>query len=65
LPELHEANFLKLDCSKANARLNWSPKWDLTVAVEHIVAWEKAFFSGADMREVTLSQIQEYQKLNG
>ncbi|CAH2806408.1 MAG: Similar to CDP-glucose 4,6-dehydratase (EC [uncultured Caballeronia sp.] len=36
---LQEATFLKLDCSKAHARLGWRPRWDLTS--DPIVAWYK------------------------
>jgi len=37
----HEANFLKLDCSKAKAVLGWKPKWDIKTAVEKTVAFAK------------------------
>jgi CDP-glucose 4,6-dehydratase len=38
----HEANFLKLDCSKSKAVLNWKPHWDITTAVEKTVEFAKA-----------------------
>ncbi len=38
----HEATFLKLDCSKARARLGWRPRWDLGHSLDNIVAWYKA-----------------------
>jgi CDP-glucose 4,6-dehydratase len=56
----HEAGFLKLDCSKVKAVLNWQPKWDIKEAVNQTVAWEKARFSGADIREITDRQIRNY-----
>ena len=28
----HEANFLKLDCSKLKATFNWTPRWNLDTA---------------------------------
>jgi len=37
----HEANFLKLDCSKAKAVLGWKPKWDIKIAVEKTVEFAK------------------------
>jgi CDP-glucose 4,6-dehydratase len=37
----HEANFLKLDCSKAKARLRWKPRWDIKTAVEKTVEFAK------------------------
>lgn len=58
----HEAHYLKLDCSKAATLLKWRPQWSLDVAIERIVQWHRACQQGAGAREVTLSQIIEYQK---
>jgi len=38
----HEANFLKLDCSKAKAVLGWKPCWSIKTAVEKVVEFAKA-----------------------
>jgi CDP-glucose 4,6-dehydratase len=38
----HEANFLKLDCSKAKAVLGWKFRWDIKTAVEKTVEFAKA-----------------------
>jgi len=57
----HEATYLKLDCSKAHARLGWQPRWDIGQAIEKIVEWQKACDQGADMRKLTLAQINAYQ----
>jgi CDP-glucose 4,6-dehydratase len=57
----HEAHYLKLDCSKAKARLGWHPKWSLDVALQHIVEWQKYHQQGANMHRVTLGQIAFYQ----
>lgn len=59
----HEANYLKLDCSKAKARLDWQPRWHLEDALRAIVDWHHAYRSGEEMREVTLSQIRTYSSL--
>jgi CDP-glucose 4,6-dehydratase len=59
-PQPHEATFLKLDCSKARAKLGWTPRWGLDAALESIVNWHKSAMSGADMRAVTLDQIAAY-----
>jgi CDP-glucose 4,6-dehydratase len=58
----HEANYLKLDCSKAKARLNWQPLWNLNQALQQIVEWVQAYQHKADMRAICLQQIQEYVK---
>ncbi len=56
----HEAHYLKLDCSKAKARLDWQPRWNLARALEMIVAWQRAYLAQQDMREVTLEQIKNF-----
>ena len=61
----HEASYLKLDCAKARARLEWSPRWDLAAALEKIVAWHRAFNRGEDMRAFTLQQISQYTEYAG
>ena len=57
---LHEASFLKLDCSKARARLGWRPRTDLDQALRWVVDWHKAHLAGRDVREVCLRQIDEF-----
>ena len=56
----HEANYLKLDISKAKARLDWVPQWPLGTALEHILDWHKAYLLGVNMRNLTLQQINTY-----
>ncbi len=59
----HEANYLKLDISKARARLHWHPAMSLGQALELIVSWSQARHAGEDMRDVSLTQIKNYQTL--
>lgn len=56
----HEANYLKLDCSKAKTRLGWKPSIPLEVGLKWTVDWYKAAKSGADMRAFTIKQIEHY-----
>jgi len=56
----HEANYLKLDCSKAKTKLDWQPVWGLDVTLSKIVAWHKAWLNKDGMRERTLAEIKEY-----
>lgn len=56
----HEANFLKLDCSKAKKALCWHPKWTIDKAIEKIVEWEKSVQSGTSAAQITDKQIKEY-----
>ncbi len=56
----HEANYLKLDISKAKARLGWEPRWDLSESLEKITAWHHAYLADTDMHEFTMQQIANY-----
>jgi len=56
----HEAGFLKLDCSKANSRLKWTPKWDLEYTLESIVNWHQNWISGKNIQEQCLQEIKAY-----
>lgn len=58
----YETHCLKLDCSKAKSRLGWSPQWDLKLALEKTIDWYKAYFNHKDMLNVTIGQIQNYEK---
>lgn len=57
----HEANYLKLDISKAKASLGWQPRWNLAAALGMIIEWHQAWLAKADMRTKCLQQISQYQ----
>jgi CDP-glucose 4,6-dehydratase len=59
-PGAHEAGLLKLDSSKARARLGWRPRWPLGRALEAVVEWHRAFRAHADLRATTLEQIAAF-----
>lgn len=56
----HEANFLKLDCSKLKTTFGWQPRWNLDTAIEKVVEWTKCWKSGGDVRACMNKQIYEY-----
>lgn len=56
----HEANFLKLDCSKLKKTFNWKPRWNLEHAIEKVIEWSKCWQSGGDVRECMDRQIKEF-----
>jgi CDP-glucose 4,6-dehydratase len=58
----HEANYLKLDCSKARTRIGWRPRWGLDKALDSIVSWTRAYQQHGDVRATCLEQIGEYQE---
>jgi len=56
----HEAGLLKLDSSKAKAKLGWAPRWNLETALSKTVEWHQAWRNQEDMSELTSSQIQAF-----
>ena len=56
----HEANFLKLDCSKIKQVFGWQPRMNIQKAVEWTVEWTKAYLAGEDILTVTDSQIYRF-----
>ncbi len=61
--EPHEAMSLRLDCSKAKARLRWRPRLALATALEWTARWYRDVGRGSIARDVTLSQIKAYEEL--
>ena len=56
----HEANFLKLDCSRLKTVFGWNPRWTLDTAVNKVVEWSKAWDNGEDVRIIMDKQIKEF-----
>jgi len=56
----HEANFLKLDCSKLKSVFGWKPHWNLNKAIEMVVEWSKCWLTGGDIRACMDRQIAEF-----
>lgn len=56
----HEANFLKLDCSRIKSVFGWKPDWDVRTAVEKTVEWTKEWQAGQDINTIMDRQIQEF-----
>lgn len=57
---VHEANFLKLDCSKLKSALNWKPHWHVTDAVEKTVEWSQIWLDKGDVRKCMDEQIENF-----
>lgn len=58
----HEANFLKLDCSKFRNAFLCSPKWSVSEALNYTVDWYKCYANGGDLRQITKNQMNDYLK---
>ncbi|MFR5600885.1 MAG: CDP-glucose 4,6-dehydratase [Lachnospiraceae bacterium] len=56
----HEANFLKLDCSRIKQIFGWKPVYGVEEAIKKTVEWSKAYLSGEDILAVMDQQIREF-----
>ncbi len=56
----HEANFLKLDCSKLKNTFGWKPRWNVETAMEKIVEWSIAYREGRNISECMNHQLESF-----
>jgi len=59
----HEANFLKLDCSKLRNTFDWCPRWNVEIAMEKIVEWLDIYRKNGDILACIKNQISEFVNL--
>ena len=56
----HEANFLKLDCSKVKAVFGWKPRWHMEECMEMTCRFSKVWLSGGDVPTEMDLEINEF-----
>lgn len=56
----HEANFLKLDCSKLKATFGWTPRWNLNTAIQKVVEWTRCWIDKENVRDCMDKQIRVF-----
>ncbi len=56
----HEANYLRLDCSRLKATFNWEPTWNLEHAVKRVVDWTLAYKNQKDIYKMMCDQMEEF-----
>lgn len=56
----HEANYLKLDCSKVKKIFDWEPVWNIETAIEKTVDWYKLYLEHGDVNECMDNQISVF-----
>ena len=56
----HEANFLKLDCSKLKATFGWQPRWHIDEAIAKTCEWTRAWLAGGDVAEEMKTEIRDF-----
>lgn len=58
--EPHEANYLKLDCSRIKHLFGWKPVWNIETAIEKTVEWAKEYKNGSDLKQCMNRQIEVF-----
>ena len=58
----HEAQFLKLDCSKIKKVFGWHTNWTIQETMEKIIEWTKVFLDNGNVEECMNIQIKEFLK---
>lgn len=56
----HEANFLKLDCSRLKAALGWKPRWHIKKCMEMTCRFSKEWLAGGDIPAEMDREIKEF-----
>jgi CDP-glucose 4,6-dehydratase len=56
----HEANFLKLDCSKLKSIFGWNPEWNVETTIGKTVEWTKVYLDGGNISSIMDKQISEF-----
>ena len=58
----HEANFLKLDCSKIKSTFGWRPRWHIDTAIKKTVDWTRIWLQNGDVPAEMSREITQYQE---
>lgn len=56
----HEANFLKLDCSKLKSVFGWKPRWHINECMDMTCRFGKTFLSGGNISDEMNAEINEF-----
>ena len=54
----HEAGLLRLDCSKARAKLKWKPVWDIDKTLAATAQWYKEYYTNGQISSI--SDLNQY-----
>lgn len=57
----HEAGLLRLDITKAETVLGWSPRYDLRQAVDETVAWYREAGRTDDVQDLCVEQLRRFE----
>lgn len=56
----HEANFLRLDCSKIKKNLGWMPRWHIDEAIEKTCEFTRVYLKHSDIAQEMKREIKEF-----
>ena len=56
----HEANFLKLDCSKLKSVFGWKPHWNLDTAIDKVIEWSRCWIEEGNVSACMNKEIEEF-----
>ena len=56
----HEANYLKLDCSKIKNVFGWQPRWHISECMEMVCRFSKVWLTGGNISQEMDSEISEF-----
>lgn len=56
----HEANFLKLDCSKVKSVFGWAPRWHIEECIDMTCRFSKVWLGGGNVAEEMDKEIAEF-----
>lgn len=57
---LHEANYLKLDCSKIKSVFGWQPRWHIDECMQKVCELYRAIIAGNDVPQEMNKQIKDF-----
>jgi CDP-glucose 4,6-dehydratase len=57
---VHEANFLRLDSTKAGNLLGWRQVYSIKETISETASWYQNYVNKTEMRKFTVSQIEKY-----
>lgn len=58
----HEANYLKLDISKAKSQLDWKPRWNLSTALGQITNWHQSWLAKENIQQLCLKELEQFNQ---
>jgi CDP-glucose 4,6-dehydratase len=58
----HEANFLKLECSKVKAVFGWKPRWHMEECMNMVCRFSKVWLAGGDIPAEMDKEIKEFME---